>query len=98
MADARFGNFKLDLAGMRKILKSDAMRAEVKGHAEKLAAKCNDACYAERGSEDHIESEGPAYRGWTSTGSYEVLGHVSTASKEGRDFQNQRHIIDSFNH
>ena len=98
MSETRFGDFKIDMAGMRSILKSAPVEAELEKQAGRIANACNAACYADRGREGHIESKKEPFRAWTKQGGYTAYGYVGPRNVEGVRFQSRPKIIDSLNH
>lgn len=98
MASTRFGKFHVDVGGVREVLKSGPVKAELSQKAGAIAADCCAACYADRGSKGHVRSNEPPFRGWTNAGAYTALGHVSTVNLEGLRFESRSKILESHNH
>jgi len=98
MASARFGKFKPDIGGVRQILKSGPVEAELLGKATSIASACTASCYGDRGHEEHIESDEVPFHGWTSKGGYTAFGHVSTVNLEGLLYEKNTKVMESYNH
>ena len=98
MANTRFGKFKVDMAGIRSILKSQAVTSELQGKADSIAASCCASCYADRGKKGHFRSNEVPFNGWTSQGGYTAFGHVSTVNLEGLLYEQKSKILESHNH
>ena len=95
---SRFGKFKVDMGGIRSILKSSAVTSELQGMANSIASSCCESCYADRGSEGHLRSNKVPFNGWTSQGDYTAFGHVSTVNLEGILYEQKSKILESHNH
>jgi len=98
MASSRFGDFKVDVGGVRAILKSGAVESELLSLAEPIAGACSASCHADRGSKGHVVSDEQPFHAWTSQGAYTAFGHVSTVNLEGLKFEQKHKVLESFNH
>ena len=92
---ARF-HFEPDMAGIREILHSDAVQAELDSIATGLCGTAN-AMAADHGSTRSWNTV-PAYDHHMVQGRFTSIATVHTVSAQGRRDQSQFHTLNAINH
>ena len=90
MADV---SFRPNISGIREILHSGGVKAELQSHADRIANACNAQAEAHYGP-----LEVPAY--WSAVNDHRnvAVGRVFTASKMGRLDERHHHTLEANNH